>query len=118
MGDGVAKATQFGSLKSESDRQPKWTISTTWTILMPQILKWMIVNLLCNFADIVALDDTFLRIPGLKRSRSPETAEDNDDSFSFLNTEGNEHSPSPQQESPSTILNIQSSHISGDQAGE
>jgi hypothetical protein len=75
-------------------------------------------KLILYFAKIVALEDTFLRIPGLKRSRSPETAEDNDDSFSFLNTEGNEHSPSPQQESPSTSLNIQSLHISRDKARE
>ena len=42
-------------------------------------------------------------IPGLKRSRSPESIEDNDDSFLFLNTEGNDHSPSPQQETPGFI---------------
>ena len=44
-----------------------------------------------------------MRIPGLKRSRSPETAEDNDDSFSFLNTEGNDQSRSPEMESRGII---------------
>jgi hypothetical protein len=64
----------------------------------------MIVSSSNCSSNTVALDDTFLRIPGLKRSRSPETAEDNDDSFSFLNTEGNEPSPTPQRESPGNFV--------------
>jgi len=49
----------------------------------------------------LALEDTFLRIPGLKRSQSPESVEDNDDPFSFLqHTEENDPSESPRPESP------------------
>ena len=51
-----------------------------------------------------ALEDTFLRIPGLKRSRSPESAEDIEDAFSFLNTEENGQSTSPRPETPGSRI--------------
>lgn len=47
-----------------------------------------------------ALEDTFLGISELKRSRSLERTEDNDDTFSLLNTEGNDHTPSLTRETP------------------
>jgi hypothetical protein len=53
-----------------------------------------------------ALDDTFLGISELKRTRSLEPAEDNDDTFSFLNTEGNDHTPSLRQETPGTCVSF------------
>jgi hypothetical protein len=53
-----------------------------------------------------ALDNTFLGIPGLKRSPSPESADDeHDDTFSFLNTDvGHGNSPSAHLDSLSTLF--------------
>lgn len=47
---------------------------------------------------MVGLDNSFLGIPGLKRSQSPPDNDMNDDTFSFLHTEVN-GSPSAQPES-------------------
>ena len=48
----------------------------------------------------IGLDNSFLGIPGLKQSQSPQSPEEeNDDTFSFLRTNAHVESPSVQPES-------------------
>jgi hypothetical protein len=66
---------------------------------MPPISMLTIVPLILWLQANVALDNTFLGIPGLKQSQSPQSAEEeNDDTFSFLRADVNGHSSSAQPE--------------------